>query len=195
MLTGKMTLRRVVSKVACKTRMPDVCTSLNRLRFGSQVVIVNYHRVSPKSYHEWLSPPVSPESFEEQMIYLSRNFQLLPLQELTQCIRDGKPLPKAAAAVTLDDGYRDSYVHAYPILKRYHVPATFFLVTGHIGSDDLFWWDKIRYAVYQTRANKLQLDEFGEFGLSSPNERRETASRVVRMAGNLAEDQKLLAEG
>jgi peptidoglycan/xylan/chitin deacetylase (PgdA/CDA1 family) len=126
------------------------------------------------------------------MIYLSKNFQLLPLQKLTQLIREGKTLPKAAAAVTLDDGYRDNYVNAYPILKRHHVPATLFLITGHIGTDDLFWWDKIRYAVHQTQANKLQLDEFGEFDLSSPKARRETASGAEQMASNLVEDKKNL---
>ena len=52
-------------------------------------------------------------------------------------------LPENAIAVTFDDGYRDNYLNAFPILKRYSVPATIFLATGVIGSERSLWHDEI----------------------------------------------------
>ena len=45
--------------------------------------------------------------------------------------------------INLDDGYMDNYLYAYPVLKKYNVPATIFLATDFIGEEHIFWWDKV----------------------------------------------------
>jgi peptidoglycan/xylan/chitin deacetylase (PgdA/CDA1 family) len=58
-------------------------------------------------------------------------------------------------AITFDDGYRDNYEHAWPILKKYGIPATFFLVAGALDNKMVLWWDRVGEVVKElsTRQN------------------------------------------
>jgi peptidoglycan/xylan/chitin deacetylase (PgdA/CDA1 family) len=55
--------------------------------------------------------------------------------------RDGERLP--SIIVTFDDGYADNVHVAWPILERYDIPATFFIVSGYVGQTQEFWWDEL----------------------------------------------------
>ena len=83
---------------------------------------------------------VSGEAFDKQMRYLAANYRPVTLQALVASLQGGPPLPKKAVAVTFDDGWRDNYTSAYPILKKYEIPATIFLTTDFIDSSDPFWF-------------------------------------------------------
>ena len=77
---------------------------------------------------------VSPESFERQMRFLrERKYNIVSLEELTDLIKNKKRIPPMTAAVTFDDGYLDNYTHAYPVLKKYNIPAAIFVVINRIG--------------------------------------------------------------
>jgi len=150
-----------------------------------------YHRVST-SNDRWSVDILSPQAFERQVEYLCRNYKMLSLDEIVQHVCEGKRLPKRVAAITIDDGYRDNFLHALPILRKHHVPATIFLVTGHIGSSELFWWDKVGYAVEYTRKQRLELAEFGSCELRSAHDRRNTTLRIVDALKDLPEQRKNL---
>jgi peptidoglycan/xylan/chitin deacetylase (PgdA/CDA1 family) len=72
-------------------------------------------------------------------------------------------LPDNALAITLDDGYRDNYLHAFPILQRYSIPATIFLATSAIGSDRQLWHDDVFSAFRETA--EPALEPFGPDGI------------------------------
>ena len=114
--------------------------------------ILAYHRVNDDA--DMFFPGIPIKRFEQQMSFLAEHFTVCPLKELVQRMKDDD-LPENAIAVTFDDGYRDNYLNAFPILKRYSVPATIFLATGVIGSERTLWHDQILAAFRGTRVSEL----------------------------------------
>lgn len=100
-----------------------------------------YHRV-----HQGLADPwdlcVSPANFEQQMEHLRRHYVVLRLRELTGRLAAGR-LPGRAVVLTFDDGYADNLLSAKPILDRWELPATFFVVSGYLGQPREYWWDEL----------------------------------------------------
>lgn len=106
--------------------------------------ILLYHRVVPvlprcDPYHNCISTRV----FENQIKWLARRgYRSLSLVDLERTfdhpIRQRFPGRRKEVVITFDDGYRDNYVYAWPILQRYGFTATIFLVTGAIGGDNSF---------------------------------------------------------
>jgi peptidoglycan/xylan/chitin deacetylase (PgdA/CDA1 family) len=114
--------------------------------------ILTYHRINDDGDHFF--PAISLRSFEQQMSVLANNFTVCALDELIERVKCDD-LPESAVAVTFDDGYRDNYTNAFPILKRYSVPATMFLATDVIGTCRQLWHDEVFAAFRETRASEL----------------------------------------
>lgn len=95
-----------------------------------RVPILNYHSVAP--YHDNpLGFRITPDSFEQQIGYLTSHYNVISLPMLVNQLYWDKA-PKGITVVTFDDGYRDNYIYAYPILRKYKCPATIFLPTAFI---------------------------------------------------------------
>jgi len=87
----------------------------------------------------------SCEGFDRQMRFVKEHFDVITFTHLKD-FQDGKrPLPKRPIIITFDDGFSDNYLNAFPILNKYQIPATIFLSTGYIGTDQIFWWEKVVY--------------------------------------------------
>lgn len=82
--------------------------------------ILMYHSVNPN--HPW---SISPQNFEEQIRFLTSNYQILPLKNFLN-------FNENSLSITFDDGYEDNFYYALPILKKYNCPATFFICTGFV---------------------------------------------------------------
>ncbi len=94
--------------------------------------VLTYHRVNPSHPGDRLT--VSPAAFEAQMEILASEHRVVGLASaLEELSADGQERAPAFA-VTFDDGYRDNYQYALPVLERYRIPATFFLVSANLGS-------------------------------------------------------------
>jgi peptidoglycan/xylan/chitin deacetylase (PgdA/CDA1 family) len=98
--------------------------------------------------------------FEAQMAHLARHFSVLPLPEAVRLLERGM-LPRRAVAVTFDDGYADNYDHAWPILRKYGIPATIFLVTGALDRKAQLWWDEVIEDVQRLARHPLPQRENG----------------------------------
>ncbi len=188
-MTYKQRLATPIIWAANHLGMLDVYSSLRGRLVGLQVPILLYHRVGGAKY-PWIHPSITPRDFEHQLIYLCQRYEVLSLDKIGRYIQERKPLPQKAAVVSFDDGYKDNYTCAYPILKKYNVPATIFLATGYIGSGNLFWTDKVRYIVLNTTLKTLELNGLAEYPLRSTGERLRAASRIVESLKNLPGEEK-----
>jgi peptidoglycan/xylan/chitin deacetylase (PgdA/CDA1 family) len=67
-------------------------------------------------------------------------------------------LRRSSALLTFDDGYRDNYDLAFPVLRSLNASAVFFLVSSYVGSSEVPWWDEIAYLVKRSRKSELLLE-------------------------------------
>lgn len=105
------------------------------------VPILCYHRLGSGSS----KMIVSPASFEAQMAWLVRNgYRVVKLSELSGFLAGQQPLPQRAVVVTFDDGYESFYRQAFPVLKKYRLPATVFVYTDFLGGGDALTWSQMQ---------------------------------------------------
>ena len=121
-----------------------------------KVLILTYHRVIPRAEVEssYVQPGmyVTPETFERHLQFLTTHFELLTVDALLAKWDAGGWNDAARyCAVTFDDGWIDNYQYAYPLLRRYGVPATIFLATGLTGSTDWLWPDRLGHLLRRRR--------------------------------------------
>jgi peptidoglycan/xylan/chitin deacetylase (PgdA/CDA1 family) len=98
------------------------------------------------------------------------------MDDLLAYFQRGRPLPKSAALITFDDGYRECLDVAVPILRRHGVTATFFLSTSHIAKRNVFWWDRISYLLKRSQKASFRLD----YPFAAQHELAGQRSRVTR---------------
>jgi peptidoglycan/xylan/chitin deacetylase (PgdA/CDA1 family) len=65
-------------------------------------------------------------------------------------------MPERSVVVTFDDGYENNYLTAYPLLKKYGIPATFFIATAFIESGEMLWFDRLASAFASTKAERWE---------------------------------------
>lgn len=114
---------------------------LARLLTRRQPRILMYHRFSvhPKHGH------VSQSRFRAQLAYIRRFYHPITLNQLAAGVFEGAPLPTNALVITVDDGYRDFYEVAFPLLREAGIPATLFATTGFINGDLWLWPDQVTW--------------------------------------------------
>ena len=97
---------------------------------GSHIVI-NYHYIhNPGDKSEVSVFPCSVKEFEKQIKYLSENYKIVSVGEVYRASRSGGG--GKFCAITFDDGLKDHYANALPILKKYNAAGTFFIITGSL---------------------------------------------------------------
>ena len=116
-------------------------------------IFINQHYVSPIAMYHSVNPEAVEENrlqvnvkhFERQMRFLKQNnYNVLRLEELTDLIGEKKKIPPRTIALTFDDGYKDNYEYVFPILKKYNLPATMFVIVNEIGRSDRLSWEEIK---------------------------------------------------
>lgn len=116
--------------------------------------ILMYHRVPDAddcARHPYYCTNTAAGVFERQIRWLRENgYHGVTVSEAARLVSKGAPAEKTVA-ITFDDGYRNFYTHAFPVLKRYEYAATMFLPTAYIGDapqrfkgDDCLTWPQVR---------------------------------------------------
>ncbi len=115
---------------------------------SQSVPILMYHYIRPKPGPDdplGQALSVEPQEFAREMDWLAgHGFTTLTLAEFGEARAGHHPLPLRPVVLTFDDGYRDFYINAWPILLAHHFKATVFVITGVVGSPQYMTWDMLR---------------------------------------------------
>jgi peptidoglycan/xylan/chitin deacetylase (PgdA/CDA1 family) len=151
---------------------------VGRLARWSGLLVLNYHRIgmaSGSAYDQALYS-ATQDSFAEQMAFLRQHFDVLGPQDL---IGLAEPPKGRNVLVTFDDGYRDNYDLAFPVLRDQGVNATFFLTAGFLDDGLLAWWDEIAWMVRHATQAQLMACEWLPASLLTGPQYREATIRAL----------------
>ena len=141
------------------------CSGISRLTekiCSPKINILYYHQILPKSVKDQvlnIHKVMTVENFEKQMDFINKNYTLLNLNQVYDILHLKKKIPKRAVAITFDDGYRDNYQYAFPILKKYDIPATIFLTTDPIDRNESLWWDDLSWFLFH---NQIKVEDLSD---------------------------------
>jgi peptidoglycan/xylan/chitin deacetylase (PgdA/CDA1 family) len=128
-------------KGATKTLLGQTlfASRLDEVLLRNTAVVVAFHRVlDGTDASDALS--IDVRMFERFCRFFRRHFQVVTLQDLVSSLQTGRSF-RSRLAITFDDGYRDNFENAAPVLEKLSLPATFFVVTRWVGTDVVPWWD------------------------------------------------------
>ncbi len=163
-------------------------------------VIIMYHSVNVEGC-SYIYPDniLNVRDFERQISYLVSKRKVVSLHELVKYVREGAKPPAYAVAITFDDGYYDFYSKVYPILKKFHVPCTLFLITSQLDTGEMKWEDRLAYLINMSKTERLAVridNKLHIYNLTSPRGKlnciRDLNSKLTRLSEN--ERQKTLLE-
>jgi len=123
---------------------------------------------------------VDAAAFSAQMALLTDHFQVLRLEEAVERLSRGR-LPARAVSVSFDDGYADNHDVALPILRRFGIPATFFIATGFLDGGRM-WNDTVIEAIRRAKGPTLDLSGLGlgTYSVDSLPERRTAIHSLLK---------------
>lgn len=152
-----MSKRRLLAKVMHRTGLTRV---LEMYRARPGILLINHHRIGNASRSPFDRGVFSAtvEQLDEQLKYLKKSFPILGAQELDDLVFRRKPLQRLYIGITFDDGYRDNYTNAFPVLRSHECCGMFFLVPTYVGTNTIPWWDEIAYLVRNCRKPSITLD-------------------------------------
>ncbi len=147
------------------------------------LTIFNYHRIYKGSLLTDFDENVytcSENDFFEQMHWLKRNCNILSADELIEISIKNTKIPKQSAAVTFDDGYKDNYELAFPILKSLNIPAVFFIPTQSIIERKLGWWEIISYLVKKSSSKSLEVNS-KKISIVDNQEKKQAIAHLIEL--------------
>jgi peptidoglycan/xylan/chitin deacetylase (PgdA/CDA1 family) len=150
-----------------------------------------YHGIirSPLEVTDWCF--VDETSFSTQIEYLKRHFEVIFLSEAVERMRNGG-IKRPAAVITFDDGYQNNFDVAFPILYKEKIPATIFLTTGLINTNDTVWHCQLNLALSQTRRPRIERNGF-RFDLSTLDLKAKASAAIQDSLKKLKHSQLMAA--
>lgn len=149
-------MKQAILTVLRKMHLDTLFRYLNR----NKVLILAYHGVTRKNYKipPWTQIPC--KVFDKQIRYISERYNVVSLKQVVDAMPSGAELPKNPAVITFDDGYKNNYTAALPILQKYRLPATIFVTPGYVDSENILPLDEAYLIVIKAKnSNPISLPE------------------------------------
>jgi peptidoglycan/xylan/chitin deacetylase (PgdA/CDA1 family) len=154
------------------------------------VQILAYHRVNDD-----LDPffaGISIDAFKLEMEFLVSHCNILSLEDAVYRLKHSD-VPDNAVVVTFDDGYKDNFLNAFPILKLLSIPASIFLATDVVGSGRALWHDRLFSAFRETKVLWLNgiANDSRRYSLKSLENKLSAQQAVLKLLWALDDDERL----
>lgn len=150
----------------------------------SRLRVLGYHRVIDPADPSDPDPGVvsaTPRNFERQMRHLATWYRVVSMEHVLAAQRGERVLPHNAVLLTFDDACRDFAEVAWPILRRYELPATVFVPTAYaVGPRPSFWWDRLYRAFRRTTHRAVDVPGLHAFSLAGAPARHVALRAVQR---------------
>jgi peptidoglycan/xylan/chitin deacetylase (PgdA/CDA1 family) len=142
----RRTLKHIIIACLYYTGLLFLMKRLFRPQANLSPMVLMYHQVAGEgdTENKYLMKGlyVFQSTFEKQMAFIKKKYHPLSLSQLVDSLIENRPLPKNAVVITFDDGWRDNFLYAYPVLKKYEIPAVVFITTDFIETGEIFWFLK-----------------------------------------------------
>lgn len=144
-----------------KTTLISLLDASGMLRIARYVnrnrpIILMYHRI----LRQPLIPGIAPDIFDQHLDYLKNNFRVIAINRLVEELETNSVKPYTVA-ITFDDGHEDFYTNAWPLLKKYEIPASLYITTGFIDKHYWLWPDLLRYLVIHSPYPVRDIEHLG----------------------------------
>jgi peptidoglycan/xylan/chitin deacetylase (PgdA/CDA1 family) len=176
-------------------RMMAVRRSFHAVGGLHAVRYLNRKRARILMFHRFGASAETVASFRRHCRYIAENYCAMSLSDLVAALRGERAMPDNATVITVDDGYRDFYDVAYPILRDHGLPAIVYLVSDFLDARSWLWVDEVRYCVRHTAARNFEFqdasDNISKFNWESDSERNTAASAINQLGKTLPNSARL----
>ncbi len=171
-----------------------------RKKNANSILFLTYHLVLP--YSEKFKRfdyrnVVSTDNFDKQIRFLKKKYDVISLSEAHHLMQD-KWQKGSYAVITFDDGFRNNYTDAYPVLKNNKVPATFYVCTNYIAQNKMLWTEVVTALLTFTKKDQIQLNlkKPEIFTLNSMKDVEKTSLKIRRYlkTSTISEKNRILKE-
>ena len=119
---------------------------INKIFNKKGIIVLMYHSITKqKSFYPYA---INEKTFQQQMDFLSQYCDVISIDEMYNILLDNKDFryKRPKTVITFDDGYRNNYSIAYPVLKKFNLPFTIFLTTDFIEKENKSFmsWEDIK---------------------------------------------------
>jgi len=137
-------IKAALKKVLLEVKGPRIAQNV----VPNRILVLRYHSVSdaPDLLDCYISSAIAHQTdvFRAQMEYLARHCQVVTMDQVYDIVHSQSPIPKRTVCITFDDGYRDNYEIAAPILEKLGFRGTFYVSTAGIEGESL-WYLRLKY--------------------------------------------------
>jgi len=164
--------------------LKQIATLASGLGKDKKLLILIYHRVLDEP--DFMRPSeVDKKTFRWHMELLANHFNILPLSEAIDGLKNSS-LPPRAVSITFDDGYADNYTNALPILQQQGLTATFFIASGYLDGGRM-WNDTVIEAIRGMQQPCLDLSEIklGAYDIGTTGQKLLASEQIIKAIKHL----------
>lgn len=144
------------------------------LQNKGSISVLTYHGVISDSHAINDYCFIKQSDFDRQMKYLSENFHVKSIDDAYLNESSSK---NPVAVITFDDGFMNNFEYAFPILKKYRLPATIFLSTKFIDTDETIWFCRVIQIIESCKIDEIVWDGI-KLKIRTNEEKRLASSKI-----------------